>query len=457
MLAELLFGVALADDALYAAVERGDVAAVDRALAEGALPSDRHASRVEPGRLGKFFGAKAHDVYDTPLHEAVSRALGGGSAATTVLERLIAASTTVDVTTEDIGTPLSVAVAGAESQPKATRVVRLLLEAGASAEEAAGSLGEERTTGRLRDSEAAVLTLLLEHGARPVTVLCGAAGRGDEVLARHLLDAGAPLDGGCGDGTPLMRAVETNHTELAQVLVRRGADRGASAPDGDTVFDGFNVDVKALLDAAPIDARTEAALLVGWAHERVDVSFVASYPFANVGRESAAQAIRRGGAPAFIDGYEAIGGAHLAALIAGPFQAPISGSSWSWPCALEGGASPRDVDAWVPGRLSPASRQGPVSERAWEGGRAGFLRGPLGGDRLVWLEVPEACDTFEGAVKGLPRGVVRLGLGSPLAASPTLDVWSAKGLWSWAGRSPWYVVEYADGVAASTRVEWRRW
>lgn len=457
MLVDLLAGAAFADDALYAAVENSDLAAVERALAAGGLPGELHASTVTPGRLGRFFGAKAHDVYDTPLHEAVSRAVAGGSSANAVLERLIAASQTLDVTTADVGTPLSVAV-GAAGQAGAAPVVRRLLDAGASAEEAAGAMGSERAgAGDLPKSEAAVLKLLFDHGARPITVMCGAAGRGDEVLVRRVLDGGAPVDGACGDGTPLLRAVRTDHLALATVLIGLGADRGASSPEGHTLFDDFNLDVKALLDAAPVDPRTEAALLVGWAHGRVDPSFVTAYPFSNVGREPAEAAIDHGGAAAFIDGYAAVGGPKLAALIMGPFRAPLSDSSWTWPCPLAGGALPREVDAWVPGGLAVASRAGPVSVWTWEGGEAGFLRGRLGGGRLAWLEVPPACDEFEGAVKGLPRGVVRMGLGAPEAASPALDVWSAEGLWSWAGRSPWYVVAYVDDVAVSTRVEWRRW
>lgn len=458
MLASLLIGAALADDALYAAVERSDLAAVERALDAGAHPEDLHATTITPGRVGRFFGKKAHDVYDTPLHEAVSRAVGGNPAALAVLERLVARAKNVDITTDDVGTPLSFAVGDAAQNPGALPVVALLLKAGAVADEAADRLGFERAgAGPLPDGEAAVLKLLLASGARPATVLCGAAGHGDELLALHMLDAGVPVDTSCGDETPLFVAVYADRIPLAKVLIGRGADRAAVASDGDTLFDGFGVDVQALLDAAPVDARTEAALIVGWSHEKVDPAFVATYSFVNVGRELASTVVYRGGAAAFIDAYAAVGGGRLAGLVTGPFAAPITGSSWTWGCPLTGGVGHRDVEAWVPGSLSAATRRGPIVTRTWDGGEAGFLRGRLGMAHLVWLDVPPECDAFAGAAIGLPRGVVRVALGPPVAASATLDVWSARDVWAWSGRQPWYVVAYVDGVATASRVEWRRW
>ena len=87
-----------------------------------------------------------------------------------------------------------------------------------------------------RHSEAAALAPGAEQrgiGSKVAAPLVDAARGGNEGLVRSLLDAGANPEDRDGEGdTALLKAVRQGHYEVAGLLLRRGADRGARGRDG---------------------------------------------------------------------------------------------------------------------------------------------------------------------------------------------------------------------------------
>lgn len=435
-------------DDLYDAVERSDLSAIERALEQGGDPVGEHIESRRPGFIRRFFGMSGRISYDTPLHRAVELAFAQGGDELAVLDALLAVHPSLMATTSDRPTPLSLAVVQVRDHGTGVVVLDRLLAAGASPGSGVLMLAVERPDEVWGPGETAVLDRLLGAGAGPGDALCVAAEVGDGALTKALLERGAPLEHPCGTGSPLAVAVAAAKIVVVQSLVAAGADLGALATEGRTLFEWPSPEIDAVLLAAPSTPRKEAALLAAWAVGSVSDDQVAAIPAARLGAW-AFKGWRVNGADGIIDAYSDVGGDRFLELFLGPLASPPE-----YPCEFIGGSRPRNVRRHL-GPVERTERQGPITVLIAANGRAGFLRDR--GRRLVWVEPPPACDPFGGQLIGVPRSVVRLALHPPEHTWRNADGWPATGVASWGERRPRFVVDYDQGLVRTVRLDWRHW
>ena len=159
---------------------------------------------------------------------AVARALADGADPTTPATRRSILAEAVSATRR-------------RARPGALTILRLLLEAGATAHP-----GEEPAliTAVMSPVAPAVLRLLLAHGADPgarrsdgAPAIVVAARLGDHAAVDTLAAAGADVQAGDRQGrTALMHAVERNEQRVIAVLLTAGADIGTVSADGMTAL-----------------------------------------------------------------------------------------------------------------------------------------------------------------------------------------------------------------------------
>lgn len=442
---------------LYDAVNNGDLTAVHAAIAAQADPLAPHELHESAGMIGRFFGSRGSTTVDTPLHAAIDEAVAGHKNSLAIVDALLATGVNVDATTRDRPAPIAIAVQGSHDHAAADELVRHLLRAGASAALGAAALPELRyATEHLGATEKKVVRQLLDANVGE-PMLCAAAGGRDTPLTLYLLDSGVPVDAACPDGgTPLLAAAWSDDESLAVALVKRGADRGRVDAAGHTVYDRLTPDGDAAIVAAGrLGPRDEAALLAAWSDHDVDDALVASLPGHAVGQKLWARARENAGTAGLLAAYEEVGSDRLVALMQRPFAASLAGEALPWGCKPRALSVRKDVDALV-GASHRVEHEGPIAVWAFDGGLAGYLRTGLT-SRLMWIQLPQWCDPFGGAVPGLPRDTLRLGLGAPVAAWPDADVWPTQLDDGTYGRQAWLVVAYTDGHATGARVDWRHW
>ena len=111
---------------------------------------------------------------------------------------------------------------------RATRLARLLLEAGADIEAPAFTEGSWHATplwyAVSRGENIAMARFLLKRGAKPEHCLWAAAFRDDVEMIELLLEHGATIDPVAEDETPFLSAVKTSHFAAAECLLRHGAN-----------------------------------------------------------------------------------------------------------------------------------------------------------------------------------------------------------------------------------------
>jgi ankyrin repeat protein len=207
--------------ALHWAVYHDDVELVERLLGAGA---DANA---------------ANSYGSTPLREA---AVAANAA---VVERLLAAGAEPNVANEDGETPLMVLARSSNVE-----AARLLIEAGADVNAREAWRNQTALIWAAAQKQAAMVTLLLEHGAEPnarskpndwdrqvsaerrrqfrpfggLTALMYAAREGCADCARALVEGGADIDlAGSRNITPLIMALENMHFDTAAYLLEAGA------------------------------------------------------------------------------------------------------------------------------------------------------------------------------------------------------------------------------------------
>lgn len=220
-------------DYIHAAVVRGDADVVATFIFSGVDPDLRDEDGLTPLQLAAYSGhvgvarvllKAGADVNaprksgDTALHIAAERGHRE------LLEALIAAGADVNaISTLDhwAPTPLALAVGNRRAD-----CVQALLEAGADLDAAEG--GGARllfSAGAWRSPE--IAQMLVDHGAEHT--LHSAAGIGDTVALRRLLDAGADPDAldEYNRMAPLHWAAQTGQAESIALLVAAGADTEA--------------------------------------------------------------------------------------------------------------------------------------------------------------------------------------------------------------------------------------
>ena len=111
---------------------------------------------------------------------------------------------------------------------RATRLARLLLEAGAEIDAPAFTEGSWHATplwyAVSRGENIAMARFLLKRGAKPEHCLWAAAFRDDVEMIELLLEHGATIDPVAEDETPFLSAVKTSHFAAAECLLRHGAN-----------------------------------------------------------------------------------------------------------------------------------------------------------------------------------------------------------------------------------------
>ncbi|HVS63790.1 MAG TPA: ankyrin repeat domain-containing protein [Thermoanaerobaculia bacterium] len=266
-----------ADEALIAAASNGDVAALRRALNDGA----------EPDRSLPRFGTALIVASANGEIEAVRALLAAGAdPALQVHDRLLeglqrTALTSaarhghlliVELLLEAGAEPDAIAPSDATALIEASRhghedVVDLLLAWGADAQRQVEGDGDA-LTGAIAGDHPEVADRLLAAGAEPDQWTDGdespffrAVTGGDPELVAHLLDRGADPDQSWdGDGNPLILAARAGRNDVVELLVRRGAD-----PDSAVRGDGSP------LIAAAASGNLEATRLLVEAGADVDL------------------------------------------------------------------------------------------------------------------------------------------------------------------------------------------
>jgi hypothetical protein len=160
----------------------------------------------------------------------------------TEVEKLVLAASQGDYATVDALLARGVDPDGASEKHGATalmnaaaqghaRIVQRLLDAGADKGQV-NRFGADARTNAAYYGKEAIAKVLLAKGANPngsgapnaVTPLTGAAQSGSLAIVQALLDAGAdPNQGGAGELTPLLAAAYGGRTEIARLLIARGA------------------------------------------------------------------------------------------------------------------------------------------------------------------------------------------------------------------------------------------
>jgi ankyrin repeat protein len=111
---------------------------------------------------------------------------------------------------------------------RATRLARLLLEAGADIDAPAFTEGAWQATplwyAVSRGENVAMSRFLLRQGAKPENCLWAAAFRNDVETIDLLVKHGATVDPVTEDETPFLSAVKTSHFAAAERLLRHGAN-----------------------------------------------------------------------------------------------------------------------------------------------------------------------------------------------------------------------------------------
>jgi ankyrin repeat protein len=197
------------DVALHRAVERDDIAAVERLLTSGA-------------------DAKAANRYGvTPLHVAAT------NGSVRMIERLLAAGADPNAAIPSGETVLM--TAARTGRPDA---LKALLVRGANVQARERLKGQTALMWAAAENNAEAIPVLVEAGASvsdrsksgSFTPLLFAVRGGHTRAVEALLDAGAKVDETMPDGTsPLVVAIINAHYELAARLLERGADPNASA------------------------------------------------------------------------------------------------------------------------------------------------------------------------------------------------------------------------------------
>lgn len=178
------------DKSLIGAVIKGDVAAVELLLEQGASPDAREIKITKPNATKNLPGGTTY--------------LGNTALILAILGRF-----------ED--------------------VARLLISRDASVN-LVGWANYTPLFEAVRTSNAALVALLLSKGADPNhrnssgnTPIVFAGNGGNVEIVKALLDAGADINGGAG-WTPLMQAAYGNRTEVVKLLLERGADPNFHRP-----------------------------------------------------------------------------------------------------------------------------------------------------------------------------------------------------------------------------------
>ena len=145
------------------------------------------------------------------------------------------------------GTALDMAI-----QERNLSLVRLLIDSGADVNK------REPLRTAVGIGSVSFVTLLLEKGAeataRSLCDAAGGAGTNNVAIARLLLDAGVSVDPDKGDSrTPIGQAVERGNTEMARLLVERGADvdreHRRNSPLTIAIYNGWPELVEILINA----------------------------------------------------------------------------------------------------------------------------------------------------------------------------------------------------------------
>jgi len=205
--------------ALIDAVDRADVSAVRRLLADGADPSQTAADS------------------STALHRAVHA--GDLAVVEVLVEALVDAGASVSVPTRYNVTPLALAAQNGHAD-----IIQVLIDAGADPNETSLTGQTPLMTAALNGRPEAV-RMLIDAGANvdaqePVqgqTALMWAAGKGNTAAAAVLLDHDADVHARSNGGfTPLLFAVLYDRIDTARLLLDRGANVEDAAPDSTTAL-----------------------------------------------------------------------------------------------------------------------------------------------------------------------------------------------------------------------------
>ncbi len=220
----------IGSEALYTAIEKGDVAMVRLLVEAGA---DVNAA--------EGFGG------NTPLHEAVEQ----GDAE--IVKILVEAGADVEAKGYFDRTPLSLA-----AEEGAAEIMQILLGSGPDADTPAGgedkeaesmpSIGSEALYTAIEKGDVAMVRLLVEAGA-DVNAATGFGGntplheaveQGDVEIVKILVEAGADVEAkGYFDSTPLSLAAEEGASEIMQILL-------GSGPDADTPAGGEDKEAESM-------------------------------------------------------------------------------------------------------------------------------------------------------------------------------------------------------------------
>ena len=211
----------IGSEALYTAIEKGDVEMV-RLLVEAGADVNAAAG----------FGG------NTPLHEAVEQ----GDAE--IVKILVAAGADVNAEGYFDRTPLSLA-----AEEGATEIMQILLGSGPDADTSEG--GEDKEAASMPSIGSEALYTAIE--------------KGDHEMVRLLVEAGADVNAaeGFGGNTPLHEAVEQGDAEIVKILVAAGADVNAEGyfdrtPLSLAAEEGATEIMQILLGSGP-DADTPAS------------------------------------------------------------------------------------------------------------------------------------------------------------------------------------------------------
>lgn len=128
----------------------------------------------------------------------------------------------------------------AKAPDRATRLARLLLDAGADIDAPAFTEGTWHATplwyAISRGENRAMARFLLQRGAKPEHCLWAAAFRDDVETIELLLEHGASIDPVAEDETPFLSAVKNSHFAAAERLLRHGANANVQDSKGRTAL-----------------------------------------------------------------------------------------------------------------------------------------------------------------------------------------------------------------------------
>lgn len=173
-----------------------------------------------------------------PLEEEVIRAAVNTGSVPIFKALLYKDPSVINAEFDRRGSPLIVACMGRQS----IDYLRFLLEAGADPNQDPDAAAYPLPLVAALYADTAAIDLLLQHSARLERsgTLAAAAQRGNEAMARHLLEKGARPSSDAtalaANSSPLHVAVRAGHVGVARLLLQRGADANSADASGATAI-----------------------------------------------------------------------------------------------------------------------------------------------------------------------------------------------------------------------------